>query len=347
MADQLFIELCGRYVQGDAFAPQTRGYQGRPLTDLAGNPKTEYFIAVAVAKEPAGNANALYAAIYGKAQQDFTTGEWQLPSFKWKVEDGDAGKNVGKPWAPGTVLFKLKTKFPPTIYDQAGQQIVDPNLLKRGNFVRVSVGVQGNKNTGANAGMYLNLGSIQLIGYGEEISGGRSFEETFTTPAVLPPGASATPVAPAAAMPGAPPGQAPLPGMAPPPGVPAPGAPAAAAPYGAPAAPAALPAPPVPVSGAPAPLNALPAAPQAAAPVGDPPAPSAPPGIAPAGGVPGVPMPGTTAPIAAAPAFLQPGAAAPAAAQPAAPAAPAVAPAAPAETRQPIGYDANGQPIYY
>lgn len=384
--ESIFIELTGRLVQGDPWTRNTKGYQGAVLQDKQGNPKSEIYIAVAVPKEPNGNANAIYAAIYAKGQQDFPAGEWQSPSFHWKVEDGDAGKHVGKAWAAGCIIFKLKTNFEVNCYDQSGQQIVDPQQLKRGAYVRVSVGVVGNGLNGtANAGLYLNLGRyVQLVGYGEEIAGGLSFEQTFPTAPVLPFGASATPVAsgPALAVPGQPAAFVPM-------GVPGAGAPApvATAPVAAPQATAAPPAAgPAPIAG---PVGAPPAAIgaptgiQGLVPLGAPAGSQIPPVGPPAPGVPavavstavpaasGAPMPGTLAapavaptaaaptPIAPPPGFMQPGAAAPAAAaapgQPPpgwpAPIAPTTTPpvgyAQSGQPLQPIGHDAAGQPIFF
>lgn len=367
MSESTFIEITGRLVQGDPWVPNTKNFTGGPLTDRAGNPKSETFIAIAVPKQPTGNAEAIYAAIYQKAQQDFPNGEYQQPGFSWKVEDGDAGKHAAKEWARGCIIFKMKSNWEVRCFDQNGQQLTDPRQLKRGYFVRVNVGVNGNgMPAGNNPGMYLNLGLVQLVGYGEEIAGGLSFEQTFPTPAVLPHGASATPIAtgPALAVPGQPapmvPGQPAPPAPAGPPGyaLPAGTLPPGIAPQAAAVPPAAMPAPvPTSVGGLPAAIVA-PAGIQGAPALGasvlsqsppiGPPAPSVPVAAPAIPAAPGAPMPGTgasvplgpvaapIAPIAAPPGFMG--------GQPAAPV--ATAPPQHPSGFPFAGHDAQGRPLW-
>jgi len=313
MAESIFIEIAGRLVQGDPFEHGAKTYEGKAVLDDAGQQRYETFVAIAVPKEPNGNANAIYAQIYAKAQQDFPNGLWQSPTFAWKCEDGDAGdKYAGKDWARGCVIFKLVSNYPVACFDQNGQPIVNPLQLKRGFYVRTSAGVRGNGST-SRPGVYLNLGKVQLLGYGDPIDSGLTFAQTFTTPAVLPFGASQTPTA-AGPMPSTPGQPAPM----------VPGAPVVAPQP----MPGTLPAPMAPPAtiGAPAPVQAPAAAPAAAPPApGGVPMPGTVPGPYAPAAAPGAPVPGAIPP---APGFLRP-----------------PAPAAPAPGTL-IGYDAAGQPVY-
>jgi hypothetical protein len=324
----------GRFVQGDLFEGSDKDQHGRPRVDKQGRPKMQWFVGLAVPKGP--EFDGMWAQIVTKVQQDFPGGEWNLPTFAWKVEDGDDPKHAQREGFPGHWVMRLTSGFPPKVFDaQAVPQPVGPQYVKKGDYLQVQVGVEGNREPAhGKPGVYLNVGQVIVCGFGPEIVSGPRPEETFAQRGALPPGASATPIAPAGAMPGAPAGAPGVPGM-PVPGGPAPGVPGSVAPGmpGAPAAPApgahpgaAPPAPGAPAPGypgQPAPGYAAPAAPgvpgaapgyqaPAAPPIGAPGAvPGAmPPAAAPAGAVP--PMPGVPAPqpgaIAPAPGFLQPGA---------------------------------------
>jgi hypothetical protein len=293
-------------VQGDCFKGQDKDQQGNPRRDQAGNLKTVWFVGLAIAKGP--EWDQLWTAIYQKAAVDFPNGEYQQPDFSWKVVDGDDPKFAGRDGFPGHWILRCQSGFAPKVYDNSTppNQIVDPNAVKRGYYLQIGITVEGNKQFGAGqrSGIYCNCNMIQLAGYGPEIQGGRDPSEVFAQRGALPPGASATPLAPAPIVQGQiPPAQAPqpvaqAPGYAAPPVMAGPpvGAPAAVqapgvvvplppgyAPQGAPAAPPVMPvAPPMP---------------------GAPPVAAAAPVVAPA--APGVAVPGAIAP---APTFVQPGA---------------------------------------
>ncbi len=323
MSEKIYtLTPVGRMVSGDAFVGSDKGYQGQPRVNLTtGLPQPQWYVGLAVPKGP--ECDARWAQMVAKAQADFPQGDSTQPHFKWKVEDGDAGKHAQNENVRGCMIFKLTTSLgAPECYTVNGERIVDPQQLKRGYYIRVNIGIGGNDQPGSvNAGMYLNLGYIQLIGYGEEIRSGPSPAEVFAQPAALPPGASPTPLAgpPLAA-----------PGTVGPPAVPAPGIPAGLAAPGAavPGVPGALiggqapamtpgaapyPATPAPIQpAAPVAPAAIPGAVPPAAPGAVPPAPAPAPGLAP-----GAPMPGTVAgTVAPAPGFLQPGAIDPATGQP-------------------------------
>lgn len=241
----------GRLVMGDAFNGSDKDGQGRPRLDQKGQPKTQWFIGLAIAKNDPGWAD-LWNQICGVAQRDFPGGEWQRPGFAWKVADGDGTNNEGKPYpdyCKGHYIVKMSTGFAPTVHNVHNQQITDPAQCKRGDYVRAYLSMKGNGDR-QKPGVYLSHSMIQVCGYGEAISTGPTAEQAFgAPPAQLPPGASATPVAPAGPMPAQP------------------GAPVAAALAPAPyAAPPAAPAPTAPAPAAPAPTAGYAPAPAPTAP---------------------------------------------------------------------------------
>ncbi len=269
----------GRLVAGDVFKANTTDPQGNPLTiksgPNAGQPRTEYFFAVAIPKtDPTYNTEVM-AKLQTAAQAGFPTmfgadGQCVRPDFAWKIVDGDSNipnqNNTipnTKEGYPGHWVLSFKGGFAPKVYTKGGEAVItDPTQIKKGYYVRVygRVGANGNQQK---PGVYLNPSMVELVGYGEEIISGPDGGAVFggTPAANLPAGASATPLAgtPIAA-PGAVPGAVPA-------ATPAP----AAVPNAMPAPVATTPAPGVPAA-TPAPAAATPAPdflnPQNAAPVG-------------------------------------------------------------------------------
>jgi hypothetical protein len=191
-----YMFITGRLVQGDVFVPQTKNMTGGPLTDLKGNPKVQYFIGVAVPKTDQAML-AEWAKLQAIAQAGFPGGESQRPDFAWKVVDGDAPANAGQEGFAGCMVFRLTSGFPVKAYTQgAASQIVDPQQIKRGHYVRAVFTAKANGNA-QKPGLYLNTALVELVGYGEEISAGPDAAALLgqAGAAALPQGASAAPVA--------------------------------------------------------------------------------------------------------------------------------------------------------
>ena len=215
MVDQEYLYVTGRLVQGDVFEPQTKNMQGGPLVTKTGEPKVQYFIAVAVAKTDQKMREA-WNRIQAIAQGGFPGGQTARPDFAWKVIDGDAPQHAGKTGFPGCFVFRLSSGFSIKAYqrDSRGElvQVVDPKAIKRGYYVRAAFTCTPNGDN-LKPGVYLNAWVVELVGYGEEIVSGPDGAALLGAAgaAVLPPGASSTPVAS-----GAPPAMPGLPGMPPP-----------------------------------------------------------------------------------------------------------------------------------
>lgn len=287
MTDRSFTTGVGRIVGGDVFVARDKDQQGRPLTTLKGEPKSEFILQVAF---PKGHPDTdrvigeIMAAAQEAFPQRFANGAPPFGQFSYKMQDGDdqSTNQAGRVWAekegyPGHWVLSFKTGFAPAVYDTSNPpapiawQEGTPTPVKRGYWVRVHATVRGNGQQ-QKPGVYLNHDMVQFCAYGEEIRGGPDASEAFgDAPAQLPAGASASPVAPTTPMPGgaAPPAGPPA---GPPPGVPAtpPGAAPPAMPPGA--APTPQPGFGMPPAGA-----GAPGAGAAPPPPGAPPAPPAPP----------------------------------------------------------------------
>jgi hypothetical protein len=190
------ITPVGRLVQGDPFKPNTTDMKGKPRTDKQGNPRSEWFVALAIAKTDPG-LDQFKQAISIAAQQDWPGGEWKRPDFFWKMVDGDVQEHKDKAGFAGHSVFRMTNGYPIKIYTKGGeQQIVNPDQVKRGDYFRASVSVRGNGDH-TNPGIYINIHMLEHIGYGEEISGGPDAREVFgsNTVGYTPPGMSQTPVA--------------------------------------------------------------------------------------------------------------------------------------------------------
>lgn len=271
-----FISPVGRLVGGDPWKGNTTDFQNQPLVVKtganAGQPRTEYFVQIAIPKTNP-DFNAFYATIVAESRAAFPSlfdaaGNCVFAAFAFKVSDGDdqtvnlKGKRpCDREGFPGHWIVNFSGGFAPKCYNLAHAPLLDPTSIKRGDYVRISGMCNGN-NSATTPGVYLNPGLIELVGYGEAITSGPDAAVVFATPAALPAGASATPLAgpgppPVAPVPGVP---APIAAVAPVPGV----APVAVQPDPAflavPGAPVVAPVAPVAVPVAAVPLAAPPVA---------------------------------------------------------------------------------------
>ena len=273
----------GRLVQGSLTVAQDKDATGNPLVvktgPNAGQPRVNYYFAVAIPKTPGVHwaSEDWGAPIWAEGHAAFPGGQTQRADFAWKITDGDSvepDQNMKRPCDregfPGHWVVRFSGGKAPQVYSllpgQASPVLVpDPaGAVGLGDFVQVRGSVCGNGEI-TKPGVYLNHSMVCLRAYGPRISTGPDVASAGFGGGALPPGASFTP--PAAA-----------PGQLPPP----PAAPGAGAPM-PPAAPTYAP----PPAAAPAtPVTAAPAAPAAPTPspahVGLPP--MAPPPPAPAPG---------------------------------------------------------------
>jgi len=186
MSEQAYVASpVGRLVWGSLWEGGSKGFQGKSLTDRQGNPRVEWSVGLAIPKGP--ELDAFWAQIVAKAQQDFPAGEWQLPNFSWKWKDGDAADQIAKEGRAGHVVLRLASGFNPGVFDPSYNQLIDPQSVTPGDYVRINVGVQGNgDNAAGKPGIYLNLGAVLFVAKGARIVAGPSPEQIFGAPAPQP-----------------------------------------------------------------------------------------------------------------------------------------------------------------
>lgn len=213
----------GRLVAGSLYKAQTTDAEGRPLVvksgQQAGQPRVDFFFALAVPKgpEPHWNQTVWGQKIWAAGQTAFPNGQCNAPTFAWKVTDGDsqipnrAGrKPCDREGYPRHWVLAFSSGFPPKIYNADGtQQILDPEAVKLGYYVQVYGSVTGNDSL-QQPGVFLNHGMVALSAYGPEIVVGPDAAAVGFGGQPLPAGASAAPVsapfnpAPATPAPAAP-----------------------------------------------------------------------------------------------------------------------------------------------
>ena len=100
------LSVTGRIVQGDRFEARTKDGKGRALTDKQGQPKIEYFVAIAVPKTDAAML-ATWAQIQGIAATGFPGGESQRIRLASQIGTGLTGvsQNRQTPTVPETTCF--------------------------------------------------------------------------------------------------------------------------------------------------------------------------------------------------------------------------------------------------
>ena len=196
MSDLQMWTPVGRIVQGHPLEVQNTKMNGAPLTDKAGNPRVEYFVAVAVAKiDPA--MVQIWQQFQTAAAAGFPGGEATWPTFAWKIIDGDLPQHAQKTGFPGHWVFRCSTGFEIKCYTNGGgSQIVDQAQIKRGYYGRVYLSIRPNGDP-VKPGLFVNPSVFELVGYGEEIASGPDGAALIASAgaAALPPGASSIPVA--------------------------------------------------------------------------------------------------------------------------------------------------------
>lgn len=200
----------GRIVQG-GFEGSTTDADGKPLFyksgKNAGQPRTSYFIALAVAKNNPEWPNFLrmlhsVAAQGFPAQFDGSANSdpvqqinypylhelgLNLPKsrdFSFKIVDGDGrdtngDNNADKEGFAGHWVLRFSSSMPFKGYMHPSRdQLENPGqIIKRGYFARIAF--SSTPNTGETMGIYVNPDMILCVGYGHVIIGGKDFDTAF------------------------------------------------------------------------------------------------------------------------------------------------------------------------
>lgn len=208
----------GRAVSGHPTQGRTTDVDGNPLVIKhganAGQPKTEYYLGLAIAKRPGVDwkQESWGQQIIEVAKRDFpslfdpATGDiWPGRNFAFKVADGDSqvpNTKGNKPcdnegWS-GNWVIHFSTSITPGFYrwDAAqGSAVPLDHDVKLGDFFQVNFEVVGN-GSAQQPGVYLNTKMVCFSGYGTEIvkSAPHNPDEAGFGQSPLPAGASAQPV---------------------------------------------------------------------------------------------------------------------------------------------------------
>ena len=195
----------GRLVSGHPMVAQDKDQMGKPLTNMKGEPKVNYFIGLAIPKTDP-EFGAIWQEMNSVARAGFpqffgADGKCTHPTFSFKLIDGDGADTTGQPYSnregyAGHWVLRLSTGFAPQCYTKGGAaRIAEPDMIKRGYYMRAYISVEPNGNI-QKPGIYLNYSMIELVGYGPEITSGPDGATIFGGAPVanLPVGASAAPV---------------------------------------------------------------------------------------------------------------------------------------------------------
>lgn len=221
----------GRLVSGHPMEPrQITDKDDKPVFDTQGQAVTERYVGVAIPKgsEQHWKDTEWGAKVYAAAQDavnGWPNGEFNSPSFSWKIIDGDSqvpNKKGNKPCDqtgyPGHWVVHMTTRIAYNCF-HAGryepmQAIQRKEEIKRGDYCRVYCQVKGNKPS-QSPGVYINPQMFELTRAGVEIvsqGSGPAASSVFGGAApVIPAGAQLDPnaAAPAPTAPVAQPAPAP------------------------------------------------------------------------------------------------------------------------------------------
>ena len=210
--------VTGRVVWGDLFkgTPKLDDNDQPVIDPETGNQVIEYAFGLAVPKleftqdkmGPGGPAE-IWAIMQRQAALAY--GNQQPPDgFSWKYKDGDGRDHNGKPFADrkgyaGHFIFTMSTRIPFEVvkWNNDTQRYYPVREgVKCGDYVQVQVNIKAHSGNpskrNSKGGVYLNPLAVLFVGFGEEIVNGPTAEMRFgSAPPALPPGASATPLAPA------------------------------------------------------------------------------------------------------------------------------------------------------
>lgn len=195
------VMLTGRLVGGHPMVANARkDDSGAVLRQQDGvTPRTSTFIAVAVPKTPGvtdWRMESWGQTFQKEAQEGWNLGEWQHPTFAWKVTDGDStipkkpfGGKPGRIPAqcegyPGHWVVSCSTELGIKCYHLGKygpmDQIQNKDEIKAGDYCRVLVSVKGNKPS-KSPGLYVNPTLFELSRAGQRIvlDGGPDAAEAF------------------------------------------------------------------------------------------------------------------------------------------------------------------------
>jgi hypothetical protein len=156
----------------------------------------------ALAQTGQGQPGEIWQAMHEEAWTIYPSRQLP-PAFAMKYKDGDGVDHNGQPFSSregyaGHIVLTCTTMIPIKFFRwENGQNILINDGIKCGDYVNVQLSVKAHGAVGqGKPGLYLNPNAVQFLGYGKEIINTPSGDQLFGVQApVVPPGASATPIA--------------------------------------------------------------------------------------------------------------------------------------------------------
>jgi len=219
---------------GNLLKGNSKNDEGKPYVYMtgpnAGEAYSKYDFGLAIPKDGRDWRQTEWGSqIAAAGLAAWPSGQTGQAAFAWKIIDGDSTalnkankRPCDKEGYPGHWVLSFQGTRPVRLYERSGDRWVEhsnPAAVKNGYYLQVEFTVSGN-NVRTSPGVYLNHNMAAFIAYGPEIVSafGDPNAAGFGT-GPLPPGASMTPPAPSAPLPGAasaPPPLPPTPAAAPP-----------------------------------------------------------------------------------------------------------------------------------
>lgn len=186
---------------------QAKDNNKQPKLKQDGTPdmRCNFGVAIPKGQETHWNQTPWGQQIYAAGQAGFPNGEFQAPTFAWKVIDGDSqipNKSGNKPceqtgYVGHWIMWFNNGWLPKKVNADGSQLLTDEEAIKPGYFIQVLAEVTGNNST-QSPGVYLNPEAVALSYVGEIIAGTGDVDTTdvgFGQGTVMPEGASAVPPA--------------------------------------------------------------------------------------------------------------------------------------------------------
>jgi hypothetical protein len=202
-----FTTPVGRFLWGSLTRPKTKDSEGKPLLIKngpdAGKPTQRYEFGLGIKKgaETHWDQTEWGALIKKAGVEGFPGGQHAMPTFAWKVTDGDSMIPNRKGRIPSTQegfkghwVVAFSSAFAPGTVNANGTAPVDPASIKVGHYMQVNGSVGGNGSLNQ-PGVYVNHRFVAHAAFGPEISQGPDASQAGFGNAALPPGASVTPIA--------------------------------------------------------------------------------------------------------------------------------------------------------
>ena len=212
-----FVTPVGRIVQGSVYIPKTKDGEGKLLVyktgDKIGQPRVDYYIALAVPKGPEKHwAETPWGSkIWAVAHKGFSQAQCTKPDFAWKITDGDSLEPNSKGTVPAKCegfarswILKFSGSQAPTLLRlnkmNKTETLIDKDGIMPGYWVEIACNVTDNESQ-QRPGVFLNHNMICLRAPDDIIHTGVDPDSVGFGAAPLPPGVTVVPTKPVMASP--------------------------------------------------------------------------------------------------------------------------------------------------